>query len=136
MVQYYNDELQNLYLLMKALKRNDNAAVSELRSKTGVQDDLETLVATLRFMQIGIVPTYAMAKMLYDQEKEIILKTEQNRNAARFTYEHMETMRKINAQQSWAKESQRAALNDQLSESRKDLKDAQTYHSAVYGDDD
>ena len=128
MATYLNEELENLYLLMKALKRGDKAQIAQLRQKTGVQDDFETLTATLRFMQIGMAPTYEFAKAMYAQEQDLIIKARQNRNTARLIYEHIEGEHQRSAQRAWAKESTRASLDERLDESRQDLKDAQTYH--------
>lgn len=136
MAQYLNEQLQDLYLLLKALQKNDEITVKNLRKKTGVDDDYETLMATFRFMQIGMAPTYEIAKEIYKQEQEIILKTKQNRESVKLTYEFID--RDINsfARREWVKQDARNALDERLKESEQDLKDAQTYHNATFGNDD
>ena len=64
MALYLNEQLEDLYLLTKALQKKDVETEKKLRQKTGVNDDMETLIATLRFMQIGMAPTYEFAKAM------------------------------------------------------------------------
>ena len=136
MALYLNEQLEDLYLLTKALQKKDVETEKKLRQKTGVNDDMETLIATLRFMQIGMAPTYEFAKAMYAQEQEIILKTNQNRNSAKHTYDFIETDINSYARREWKNQEIRANLDARLKESQRDLEDAKDYHSAIVGSDD
>ena len=71
MVTYANNELQQLYLLQKALQKKDTAQAEQLRRQTGVNDDYDTLTAIIRFMQIGMAQSYNQACQIYHEQLKL-----------------------------------------------------------------
>ena len=77
-----NQELQNLYLLQKALQRDDKAEIKRYRALTSVSDDYQALCEKMRFLEIGMVSTYHESVALYKKEKQMLKeRDEANRKA-------------------------------------------------------
>lgn len=62
---------KNIRDLQIALKKGDKAQINRLRSVTGVRDDLQTLTAKVRFLEIGMVDTYEESVNLYQREQSL-----------------------------------------------------------------
>ena len=62
---------KNIRDLQIALKKGDKAQINRLRSVTGVTDDLQTLTAKVRFLEIGMVDTYEESVKLYQREQAL-----------------------------------------------------------------
>ena len=62
---------KNIRDLQIALKKGDKAQINRLRSVTGVRDDLQTLTAKVRFLEIGMVDTYEESVQLYQREQSL-----------------------------------------------------------------
>jgi antirestriction protein ArdC len=123
-----NDETRNLNALLKALKKSDAAEINRLRRLTGVNDDYETIKATVRFVEIGAVMTYADAKNIHAGEVEMETETQKAR-ASEKTWLDLIEREKDMAFRSGAGASDLASARRDLEQSEADLKSAQDYRS-------
>ena len=119
---YFNvEEIDNLLCLQDAYKNNDKQAISKYKKITGVRDNYETLIAKLRFMQIGIARSYKEAEQIYFEEEEIIKEINRIQRSIQTSQNFVDFVSRNERRE--REEYQRAS--DRLEDSREELETAQ-----------